>query len=238
MQLQLEGVTDIIDYPYFVSSILLLLLLAGLMLFFAQLVKTSLVAGLLSIPLSFSTVLFVPEYWDPVRLFDYWVGIEDLLFSFATGGIVWILAVLVSHSRTNQIAWEQVAWRYLIVVALGLSAKTIMQEIGGPIMNQAIGGMLVTCLVLSWKNWRVLRPALRSGILFMMGYTLLLSVLFWLFPGFDAQWTIENLSGLSVFNVYLEEILWAFGFGVSWTIVMFFVFGIEVNAVRETYQRY
>jgi hypothetical protein len=39
-----------------------------------------------------ASVFFVPYCWSPVRVADFPAGPEDFIFSFANGGIAWLLA--------------------------------------------------------------------------------------------------------------------------------------------------
>ncbi len=54
--------------------------------------RPMLLSGILSAPLALAAPTFVPVYWNPVRLFPYAVGIEDVVFSFSNGAMLWSLA--------------------------------------------------------------------------------------------------------------------------------------------------
>jgi len=71
------------DYPYLVASLVLLMISMTGYWVFPKRRRALLLSGLLSIPCSLTTFYFVPEYWQPVRLFDFPLGVEDIFFSFS-----------------------------------------------------------------------------------------------------------------------------------------------------------
>ena len=75
-------------YPYLLSSMALFCVAGGLLALSPRCRNRALLSGLMSMPTSLMSFVFVPEYWQPTRLFGSELGVEDLLFSFATG-VVW-----------------------------------------------------------------------------------------------------------------------------------------------------
>jgi hypothetical protein len=67
------------------------------------------------------------------------------------------------------------------------------------------------------------RPDLKSntlvgGILFFALYTVFLLGLKWSAPGYIEQvWNFEVLSGVRIYGLPLEELLFGFSFGLMWT---------------------
>lgn len=67
------------------------------------------------------------------------------------------------------------------------------------------------------------RPDLKSatllgGILFLALYTIFLFGLKWSAPGYIEQvWNLKALSGIVIYDLPIEELLFGFSFGLVWT---------------------
>jgi len=67
------------------------------------------------------------------------------------------------------------------------------------------------------------RPDLKvntlvGGILFLAIYTIFLLGLKWLAPGYIEQvWNLKALSGIFIYGLPLEELVFGFSFGLVWT---------------------
>ncbi len=106
--------------------------------------RALLLSGLLSMPSSLTTFYFVPEYWQPVRLFDFPLGIEDIFFSFSTGMMVWFLMEVRYGNAISETGWSRVLPRYFKVLALGIAMIFFMRQIPIMVMNQALIGIIIT----------------------------------------------------------------------------------------------
>jgi hypothetical protein len=59
----------------------------------------ALVSAALCAPSAGFALLFVPAYWHPKLIVAIPVGVEDVLFSFANGGLAWLMiAGATAHS--------------------------------------------------------------------------------------------------------------------------------------------
>ena len=77
-----------------------------------------------------------------------------------------------------------------------------------------------------FKSWRI---ALAGSLLFTLYYSIIMGISLKLFPHMILFWNNNNLWGLSVFNVPLEEIVWAFGYGAVWPLAMAYVFNLNIS---------
>lgn len=214
---------DWFEYPYLMTSLGLLgISVVGFFILPGQ-SKSILVSGLLSAPCSLATFLYVPEYWDPVRLFGFSLGIEDVLFSFSTGMIAWTISLLFIGDGAGRIHWPAVVFRYLKVLGLGILMIFVMQKTEMMVMTQALVGISTIGAILSYRRLHFLPAAFWTGIVFCFFYTVVAAFVFMIFPGLQNQWTQANLCGIFILDVPLEEILWAFVFGTCWTITMAYI---------------
>jgi hypothetical protein len=58
-------------------------------------------------------------------------------------------------------------------------------------------------------------------------YTIIFFITITLWPEFIGQWNTENLWGISVIGIPLEEIVWAAAYGGVWPTMMAYVFDIK-----------
>ncbi len=170
---------------------------------------------------------FVPEYWTPPTLWDLarrtGFDLESLLFSFGVGGIVFsAYHVLFGRSPSESMAHERSHPRHRYHVVALLSAPTLfvlLLELSrlNPIYSAAIamvGGFLATlyCRPDLWLKMIV------SGVLFLLLYFVVFALFNVTFPGYVAAiWNLKAVSGILVWGVPLEELMFAFTFGLYWS---------------------
>ena len=172
--------------------------------------------------------IFVPRYWNPPSLFELAqrtrFDIESLIFSFAIGGIGVVLydAITVRslvpmetdarHRRRHD--WHRIALLgpYILFVPLYLLP---WNPIYAALVSLVTGAMAsVLC-----------RPDLAaktavSGFLFLLLYTVFMSGLRLLAPGYiESVWNLPDLSGVLIGGIPLEELLFGFAFGMYWSSV-------------------
>ncbi len=219
--------TMILDYPYLLTVIIYLsLLFAGARRFPAQLRSILLSAGL-GTPCSLLALFVVPEYWKPYLIVDLPVGPEDFLFSFATGGISWLLFCAIRRSSQEEcMNTSPRAGRYISCVALGWIFYEGMRLTGFEYtLSIWISIYLFGGLFLFLK-----RPygiaALGSSIAFAAVYALILKGALLLWPEILGYWGADA-AGRQLFGMPWMEIAWALGYGFTWPLFMAWVFDLE-----------
>ena len=171
--------------------------------------------------------LFVPEYWNPPTLGDLarrtGFDLESLLFSFAIGGIVFsAYHVLFGEAPSESLAHERGHPRHryhalsILLAPVGLVVLLASTALN-PIYAAAIalaGGFLATlcCRPDLWLKM------VASGILFLLLYFVVFALFNLAFPGYvPAVWNLKAVSGVLLWGVPLEELLFAFTFGLYWS---------------------
>ena len=183
-------------------------------------------ASLVMTPFGLTEPLFVPEYWNPPSLFELaqrtGFDIESFIFSFAIGGIAAVLYNILLHKRMDTLdlaerhhlrhRWHR--WALLAPFALFPILYFLpWNPIHAGIAAMALGGIAVV----------LCRPDLKSntligGILFLGLYTVFLLALKWSAPGYIEQvWNFATLTGVRIYGLPLEELLFGFSFGLMWT---------------------
>ncbi|MBT8115105.1 MAG: hypothetical protein KJP04_06980 [Arenicella sp.] len=193
--------------------------------------SSSLISALMSMTTAVYALAFVPEYWNPPQLLKIHPGIEDIIFSFANGGIVWILAC---HPRQEKMVENQFGtklFRYLIVSVSFLIILAVLWFAGVPVMISVLASSMVVALYLIKFSYKNMWFAVRGGILFTLMYILGLFTVLTIEPDVINAWNHEKLLGIRLIGIPLEEYLWAFSYGFIWP--MFVRFVLFENPIRS-----
>ncbi len=217
------------QYAWLVWS-LILLVIWGLVYFSLknrESKKEMFVVSLWTSFLGLTEPLFVPEYWSPPSLFNLAIktgfDIESLLFAFGVGG----LAVAI-YERIFRIKHEQVITKerhkprhkYHLLALFSAPIIFILLLVFtnlNPIYSTSIafiGGGLAT--------WYC-RPDLKkkmfaSAFIFTFLYFSYFLTLIIVYPGYvESVWNLAAISGIFIFGIPLEELMFAFGLGFLWS---------------------
>lgn len=215
------------QYAYLALSLALLLfwlVLAGLR---RDLRRSMWRVSLGTMLLGLSEPLFVPAYWNPPTLFELarrtGFDLESLLFSFAIGGIVFaayqvLFSVSSSVSMADERHMPRHRFHFLVVASAPVIFPVLLLTTSlNPIYAADIGlvgGFFATlyCRPDLWKKMVV------SGVLFLLLYLAVLAMFDVAFPGYiGAVWNLKAISGIRILGVPLEELTFAFAFGLYWS---------------------
>jgi hypothetical protein len=217
------------DWAYAYLGLSTALVVAWLAFFVARVdIRREMAAvSLGTMPLGLTEPLFVPAYWNPPTLWNLarrtGFDLESLLFSFAIGGIVFAAYdVIFGVAPRASLAHERWHRRHRFHVLAILSAPMVFALGVGltrlnPIYAAAIGlvaGFLATlgCRPDLWRKMFV------SGGLFFLIYFIVFALFNLAVPGYVVVvWNLAAISGLRLAGVPLEELMFAFTFGLYWS---------------------
>ncbi|NOZ77546.1 MAG: hypothetical protein GXO65_07850 [Euryarchaeota archaeon] len=185
--------------------------------------------SLFTMPFGLTEPLFVPEYWSPPSLFNLaertGFDIESLIFCFAVGGIGSVLYEVfgkVGHARMDEVEihsrrhrFHRLALASPVIVFLPLEVFTGLNPIYAASAAMFVGGVAaILCRPdLKKKIWMGGASFLILYFVFFLSYNLV-------FPGIvEEVWNLEAISGILVLGVPLEELMFAFSFGMMWSSV-------------------
>ena len=177
-------------------------------------------------PFGLTEPIFVPEYWNPPSLFELaqrtGFDIESIVFSFAIGGIAAVLYNIILGKRPGTLSpGDRHHWRHgwhRWALAVPFLAFPVLYFLP---WNPIYAG--IAAMVLGAGATVLCRPDLRSntvigGLLFLVLYTVFLLGIEWSAPGYIEQvWNFEAISGVRVYGLPLEELLFGLSFGLFWT---------------------
>lgn len=187
--------------------------------------KAMLWTSLFTMPFGLTEPLFVTEYWSPPSLFDLALrtgfDIESLVFCFGIGGVGVVLYNVFTgtHFEPVDSAYRRAPlhrYHRLAIAAPFVSFPILYFLPLNPIYPAFIAmviGTVATILCrpdLKFKTW-------TGGVIFLVYYWLFVEGLEILSPGYVQEvWNLADLSGVMLLNTPLEELLFAFTFGMYW----------------------
>jgi hypothetical protein len=155
-------------------------------------------------------------YLHPFR-----IGIEDLLFTFFVGGIAAVIYEFLERKR--EIRRKKLKSSKLIRIIPYLLGWLFFLGLEYMFPNKSIynliGAGLVPGLYMVLVRKDLLNQSVTSGLFFSLLYFCLFISINILYPQYVATvYNTKNLLGIMIFNVPLEELLFAFATGASWSI--------------------
>ncbi len=193
---------------------------------FPQFRRVMLWASLFTTPFGLTEPLFVPEYWSPPSLFDLAMrtgfDIESLIFCFGIGGVGAVLYNVITGQvpqpvslRERQHARHRYHW--LAVSAPFIAFPLFYLAFDWNPIYPSIAAMLIGGIATVLCRPDLSRKVFIGGFLFLGYYALFILALEWSVPGYIGQvWNIDAISGLSLIEIPVEELLFAFSFGLYW----------------------
>jgi hypothetical protein len=183
-------------------------------------------ASFVTAPFGLTEPLFVPEYWSPPSLFDLALktgfDIESLIFCFGIGGVAAVLYNLLTGQSLQPVGDAEKRLpphrRHYKALAAPFITFPLLYFFPWNPIYPGIVAMLIGAVVnilcrpdLKTKTW-------IGGTLFTVYYALFLWALELTVPGYiERVWNLDALSGVSILALPLEEILFAFAFGMYWS---------------------
>ncbi|MBD3361365.1 hypothetical protein GF358_01085 [Candidatus Woesearchaeota archaeon] len=221
---------------WLVFSLVLLCIWFFVYLLLPRLRKEMLWVSFLTMPFGLIEPLFVPEYWNPPSLFNLvqhtGFDIESLIFCFSVGGIASVLykGILgVEHKKTREKKCEMFHFLIVLVPVLLFILLHILTGLN-PIYTASISMFAAAMLVLfGHPDW--LKNIFVGGLLFTLLYFVFFLSIDLIFPGFVYKvWNLSAISGILVFSVPLEELMFAFTFGMFWSVIYAYLRGYRFKA--------
>ncbi|MHB8525289.1 MAG: lycopene cyclase domain-containing protein [Candidatus Acidiferrales bacterium] len=172
---------------------------------------------------------FVPRYWNPFTIFNLarrtGFDLESVLFSFAIGGIVFAgYEFLFRFGPVETLGAERHNRRHrqhTLAVLLGplLFGILIFATRLNPIYSSAIALIAGFAATLYCRRDLWLKMMVSGGLFFGL-YFFAFVVFNLVFPGYvEAVWNLKAISGVLFMGVPLEEMMFAFTFGLYWSSV-------------------
>jgi len=191
--------------------------------------KEMLIVSALTMPFGLTEPLFVPEYWSPPSLFNlaFKTGfdIESLIFSFAIGGIGSIIYESIFKSKHKKMSSMEIHHKRHKYHLLSLFSPIIVFMLLffftglNPIYSASLA-MLAGGISAMFCRPDLKKKIIYGGVLFLILYFIFFIFFNNVYPyAVERFWNLSVLSGMLIFKVPLEELIFAFTFGMMWSSV-------------------
>lgn len=221
---------------WLVFSLILFVIWLIIFLFRKAVRKEMLWASIFTAPFGLTELLFVPEYWNPPSLFNLAAktgfDIESFIFCFAVGGIgavIYEYFFKVKHKKMSKHEMHGHKYHLLalfspVFVLFLLYFLTELNPIYSASISMLIGGIAAILCRHDLK-----KKILFGGVLFLVLYFLFFLSFNLIYPGAVSQiWNLNAISGILILGIPLEELLFAFTFGLMWSSVYEHIKGYEL----------
>lgn len=173
------------------------------------------------IPIAASRTL-TPGYWEPKTLFNVGtitkgLAIEDIIFMFFIGGIATVLYEYCFHRRIAVQRGNHPHHYRALVFALFV-ALLFLLFFPLNVMYTLIAFSFAGAMIIWIEREDLIWHSILGGVLLFAIYTFLFYTLNIFFPDFVMRaYHLNNVSGVLIAGIPLEELLYAFGFGMFWS---------------------
>lgn len=188
--------------------------------------KTMWIVSLATMPFGLTEPLFVPEYWNPPTLFDLaqrtGFDLESLIFCFGIGGVGSVLYSILTHRNDVPVPEPEkrlpLHRHHVKALASPLVAFLLLYFLPWNPIYPSIAAMAVGAIATI-----LCRPDLKTktwvgGVLFLAYYFVFFLALEASSPGYvERVWNLPEISGILLLGIPLEELLFAFAFGLYWS---------------------
>jgi Lycopene cyclase len=189
---------------------------------------------LIAAPMALTSLLFVPEYWNPPSLFNLdakvRVGIEDFLWAAAVGGIAAVVGEILLKEHLRTLRSSRHRRRYGPFVLAAAAFLALRFPLHWKTMPSTIVALALCALALAVLRPNLIKLMLVSAASFTILYFVLFLIVLALYPDFvKCFYTLQNLLGIYVCGVPIEELLFAASGGAVWSIAYEYVHGYRLE---------
>jgi uncharacterized membrane protein len=155
---------------------------------------------------------------------------EDVLFAFWCGCLVWLLAAWLFRCRLVIDGRVFMCIRRYILVTVLYAATCVLLWHAGlkGLANTMVGSMVpvLVALILRRNLW----PVAAAGVLlFVPIYMLIVKAQFLLWPEYVSQWNRTGHGATSLLGIPITELEWAIAFAMQWPLLVGYILGVRIR---------
>ena len=183
-------------------------------------------ASLATAVLGLTEPFFVPEYWSPPSLFELarrtGFDLESVIFAFAIGGLGVVLYQALTRTYPAPIAAarrsEPLHRFHRIALGVPFVAFVPLALFPWNVIYAALSALLLGSVASVLCRPSLAKQTLIGGMLFLGFYAVFMLALVWFAPGYIVRvWNLPALSGVFIYGIPLEELMFGAAFGLYWS---------------------
>lgn len=204
------------QYSYLIGNLITLLIWIVLFLYKKKLRKEMLIMSILVTPLGpISEFFYFRDYWNPSLLFNiFGFGIEDLIFAFAVGGIASVIyedIFIKKMKKTTPVKLPFFIFWLLSGIIVFIFLNLVLKINS---MHASPIAFLFSGIIILFKRKDLIKNAFLSGLLVALIVFFAYVIFLQIFPSFfNKFWQLENIFGIYVLGIPIEELIWGFSWG-------------------------
>lgn len=220
-------------YVYLIGSVIVAFFWFIFFIFRADLRKKILFTSIIGGILGFSEMFFVPNYWNPqfkvIRIFDN-LYLGSLIFAFFLAGFSSVFYQFVFKKPFFKA--QKIKPKWLLIAPAIFFLHLVITQIN--IMFFSFAGLFTGAFAFYLSDKKLGKPILINGLLTFGFFTIEYMFLWKFFPSLVASYNYKALSGINIFGIPIEELLFFFAIGTNFSLV----YEILSNCKYKKYLRY
>jgi hypothetical protein len=165
--------------------------------------------------------IYQEEYWSPVRLGGWTLGLEDAIVSFSLGSLIWLASVWRYQAIINlDIKVGFFSKRLVALCFTGGLLFGVMWAAGVGAMTASILTHFILAVIILILQKELLTISIMGALVYTPFYCVLLYTASLIVPDFFSIWSGYNQWGPRVGGLPLEDIVWAGSLAASFPLVM------------------
>lgn len=224
---------------YFTLDVIILIFWLIFFIYRKNLRKEMIIMSLLTTPFGpLSEYFYLKDYWHPGSIIISNPIIEDLLFAFLIGGIG---AIIYEEISSKYLVNRHLQKHYHILTIL---ISTLI--LGMILFNKILGinsiyatfiSFLIIYLIIVFIRHDLVIPGFLNGLFLGISSLVYYFILLQFFPEiFQKFWYLNNISGLFIWKVPIEEVLWFFNWGLVSGLLYEFITGMALRKMPNKLQ--
>ena len=163
-----------------------------------------------------SEIWYIRDYWHPQTFTTWPIGLEDFLFGFFIGGIASVIYQELFNKRWSKSkikSYPEFTFIMTLFALLVLRVFTRNLSINS-IYASLVIFVGVSGMILFFRRDLVIDAFLTALLVLSIAFLGYL-VFLYIYPEVVQKWwVLENISGILIFGIPIEELMWAFGLGL------------------------
>jgi len=176
----------------------------------------------------------IVDYWNPPYVFGSNINIEDFLYGFILGGIISELYEFLLNKSNKKIKKHPITNKYIFILASLFSTILCFYFLVdifrfNSIIAHIIPPLLIGTIITVFRK-DLTNSTVMSGIIttiFVFIWFLIIRMIWG--DIFSTYWYMKNLSGITFFEIPIEELIFAFSLGFGGSCFYEFIYNLKIK---------